>query len=148
MTMREVISAIELKHKESGITINPPACELDIHSFEKKIGFELPADFKEFYSICNGFECTEDIFKMISLDYALTYQQDYGKDWFHFAEYMIYSDMWSLRRKEDGTYEIFNKGEVEVILTSYLQEFLKRFLQGNVFEKGGLYDWHEELKLT
>lgn len=148
MTIREIISAIVLKHKQDGITVNPPASELDIRSFERELGFDLPTDFKEFYLVCNGFECTEDIFKMISLDDALRYEQDYGKNWFHFVEYMIYSDMWSLRRKDDGTYEIFNKGDTEVILTSSLQEFLKRFLQGNVFEKGGLYDWHEELKLT
>lgn len=140
--MREIISAIAQKHKESGITINPPASESDIDRFEKKIGFELPADFKQFYSICNGFECNENIFRMISLDSALKYPQDYGSDWFHFAEYMIYSDVWSLRRKDDGTYEIFNKEANEAILTSSLQEFLIRFLKGNVFKKGGLYDWH------
>ena len=108
----------------------------------------MPTDFKEFYLICNGFECTEGIFKIIALNDALRYEQDYGKDWFHFAEYMIYSDMWSLRRKEDNKYEVFNKGETEVMLTSSLQEFLEHFLQGNVFEQGGLYDWHEELKAT
>ncbi len=92
MTMRELISAIELKHKESGITVNPPASTYDIRYFEKRLGFGLPPDFKEFYSICDGFECTEDIFNMVSLDYALRHEQDHGKNWFHFAEYMIYSD--------------------------------------------------------
>ena len=147
MTTREIILAIEKKHKENGITISPPATEREIQNFERKIGFELPADFKEFYSICNGFECTEDIFKMIPLEDVLRYNQDYGKTWFHFAEYMIYSDMWSLRKRDNGKYEIFNKSDIEVVLTSSLHEFLQRFLQGNVFDKGGLYDWHEEVKL-
>ena len=145
MTMREVLSAIDQKHKESGIIFNSPASELQIRNFERKIGFELPFDFREFYLICNGFECAEDIFRIISLGDALQSEQDYGKNWFHFAEYMTFCDMWSLRSKGDRMYEIFNKGEIEVILTSSLQEFLERFLQGNVFDRGGLYDWHEEL---
>lgn len=148
MTMREVIAAIYQKHKDYGITLNPPATELEIRDFEKKLGFSLPADFKEFYSICNGLECTEDIFKMVSLQDALLHDQDYGKNWFHFADYMIYCDMWSLRRRDDGGYEIINRGETELVLTSSLLEFLERFLQGNVFEKGGLYEWHDELKFT
>jgi hypothetical protein len=148
MTMREVIEAILQKHKKYGITLNRPASELEIQKFERKLGFPLPFDFKEFYSTCNGFECTEDIFKMASLEDALKYQQDYGENWFHFAEYMIYSDMWSLRIKDDGGYEIFNKDDTEIVLTTSLQEFLERFLRGNVFENGGLYEWQEELKLT
>ena len=148
MTVREIIAAIYRKHKDYGITLHPPASDLRVQKFGEKLGFSLPADFKEFYSICNGFECTEDIFKMVSLEDALRHVQDYGKNWFDFAEYMIYSDMWSLRSKDDGKYEIFNKGETEVVLTTSLQEFLERFLQGNVFEEGGLYDWHEKLNRT
>jgi hypothetical protein len=146
MTMIEIIAAIGQKHKAGGITINSPASELEIQHFEKKIGFNLPAEFKEFYSICNGFGCSEDIFNIVSLEDALRYEQDYGKNWFHFAEYMIYSDMWSLRMTGTDQYEIFNKTDTEVVLTSSLNEFLLRFLQGNVFEKGGLSDWREELK--
>ncbi len=146
MTLNELISAIKIKHSESGITINPPATVADIHNFENSIGFELPSDFKEFYSICNGFECSEDIFKMITLEDALLNEQGHGADWYHFAEYMIYSDTWSLRIKQDGQYKIFNEGETEIILSSSLHEFLERYLKGNVFAKGGLYEWHEELK--
>ena len=147
MTIGELISEIELKHRLSGITINPPASEVEIKVFEQKLGFELPADFKQFYSLCNGFECTEDIFKMVSLQDALQYEQDYGENWFHFAEYMIYSDMWSVRVESNAQYEIFNK-DMEIVLSSSLKEFLQRFLQGNVFDKGGLYDLQEERKLT
>jgi hypothetical protein len=146
--MKEIILAIEQKHKESGIIIKSPVAGPEIQNFERQIGFELPPDFKEFYSICNGFECTEDIFRMVSIEEALKYEQDYGKNWFHFAEYMIYSDMWSLRKTDTGNYEIFNKSDTEVVLTPSLHKFLQRFLQGNVFEKGGLYDWHDDLKLT
>src|SRR6476659_9378094 len=96
MTIRELIASIEQKHKSmEGITIHPPASALEIQNFKKKTGFELPADFKEFYSICNGFECSEDDFNMISLTDIMQNEQGYGKNWYYFAEYMLYSDMWS-----------------------------------------------------
>lgn len=147
MTMKEIISAIEIKHKADGITLYPPASNQEVQDFESRIGFELPADFREFYSICNGFECEEDIFRIIPLEEILEYGWEHGNSWFHFAEYMTFCDMWSLRKKADGEFEIFNEGEVEVVLTSSLYEFLQRFLRGNVFDEGGLYDWRDELKL-
>ena len=55
--------------------------------------------------------------------------------------------MWSLRKTGNADYEIFNTGDVEIVLTSSLHEFLQRFLQGTVFEKDGLYDWQEKLKV-
>ncbi len=58
----------------------------------------------------------------------------------------IYSDMWFLRKKCNGTYEIANPvGEKETILTRSLYEFLERFLRGNVFDDDGLYEWQEAI---
>jgi hypothetical protein len=145
MSMNQLIRDIERKHRQSGIKIKPPATDALIQAFELRVGFSLPADFKEFYSICNGFECEEDIFSMVALDDILNYEMDYGQNWFHFAEYLIYSDMWSLRKLHNGQHEIFNESE-NIILSTSLHEFLFRFLVGNVFDKGGLYDWHEEKK--
>lgn len=59
---------------------------------------------------------------------------------------MIYSDMWGLRLTSDGQYEIFNGSYPNVALTSALQEFLQRFLQRNVFDPGGLYEWQDKLE--
>jgi cell wall assembly regulator SMI1 len=73
MSIREILEAIYQKHKDSGIELNTPASEQEIQEFEKKIGFPLPDDFKEFYSICDGFECSEDMFRFISLQDALRY---------------------------------------------------------------------------
>lgn len=145
MTITTLLSAIEEKHRSYGITLNLPNAFYEIESFERTIGFELPADFKEFYSICNGFTCTEDIFRMIPLEEISEDEQNHGENWFPFAEYMIYCDMWSFRRCLDGAYQVFNKAETEVVLTSSLLEFLQRFLTGGVFDKGGLHDWREEL---
>jgi len=72
MTIKEIISAIEQKHMETGITFNPPATETEIQSFESQIGFELPADFRMFYLICNGFACEEDIFNMFQFCHFLS----------------------------------------------------------------------------
>jgi hypothetical protein len=143
--LRELIDSIKKKHQVAGIDIFPSAPLSRILSFEKAIGFALPSDFKEFYSICDGFSCNEDIFNMISLGEIMEYQEHYGNNWFHFSEYMIYSDMWGLRVLNSNQYEIFNDG-LNITLTSSLSEFLQRFLYGNVFETGGLYDWQNELK--
>lgn len=143
--MNQLVNLIKQKHKDIGIDTNPPATLSSIIDFEKKIGFSLPLDFKEFYLTCNGFECEEDIFNMIPLHNIMRYQEDYGDNWFYFAEYMHFSDIWGLRRSTSGEFEIFNGSYSDKTMTSSLTEFLQRFLKGNVFDSGGLYDWHEEL---
>lgn len=143
MEIKELITAIEQKNHEQGITVYFPAKEKDILDFERNIGFPLPPEFKEFYFICNGFACNEDIFNFLPLHEI----SDRGKNWFAFAEYMIYSDIWGLRITEDLRFEIFN-GDYELpAMTSSLKEFLNHYLQGNVFGKGGLYDWMKELEI-
>ncbi len=142
MAIKYLVEAIAKKHGAQFITLNAPSTPAKISTFERRTGFILPADFIEFYTICNGFACNEDLFNMTRLS-EIT---DYGTNWFHFAEYMIYADMWGLTRTSDGEYEIFQGNYPGVFMTSSLEEFLTRFLAGNVFEPGGLYDWLEVLK--
>ncbi len=144
MTISEIINAIAVKNQKDGFKLYAPATDNEISNFEAKVGFAMPDDFKEFYTYCNGFECNNDIFNFISLQ-AVIENEDYGENWFHFSEYMIYSDMWTLKKDADS-YSIVNLGDKEIILTKSLMEFLEHFLAGNVFEDGGLYDWHEALK--
>lgn len=146
MIMKEIVASIALKHKGSGIDVNRPASRRDIETFQQKIGFKLPQDFIEFYSICNGFGCTDDIFNMTPLDEIMLYRDHYGNDWFHFAEYMINLEHWSLRINGENAYEIYYTGEKKIVLTTSLLEFLERFFQGNVFEPGGLNEWREKLE--
>lgn len=80
MEIRELIAAISQKHKETGIVINPPASENEIQRFERQVGFALPEDFKEFYAICNGFSCAEDLYNMTSLSEIRNSQREYGKN--------------------------------------------------------------------
>ncbi len=147
MEIKNIIESIIKKHEGDGIEVNPPATLAEIIAFEKQVSFSLPADFIEFYSTCDGFGCNEDIFNIIPLSDKRRHQQDHGRNWFYFAEYMIFSDTWGLRFTADGKYEIFNGSYPTIALTSSLEEFLSRFLKGNVFEPGGLYDWHSELKI-
>lgn len=145
MNIKILIKLIQEKHHQSGIEINPPATFSDITEFENEIGFALPSDFREFYLTCNGFGCNEDIFNMIPLQNIRKYPQNFGKNWFHFSEYMIYSEMWGLRRTSEGEFEIFNDIHPDKVMTSSVNEFLQRFLTGNVFDNGGLYEWQKEL---
>ncbi|NVO85195.1 SMI1/KNR4 family protein [Hymenobacter terrestris] len=143
--MKELVGLIRNKHKDSGIDVNIAATISDITTFESQIGFELPDDFRDFFLTCNGFSCDEDIFNIIPLQSIKQHPQDYGYNWFYFAEYMIYSDMWGLRRTVSGQFEIFNGSYPDKTMTSSLKEFLQIFLTGNVFENGGLYEWHDKL---
>jgi len=145
INMKELVALIMNKHQDNGIEVNPPATITDIANFESQIGFELPNDFREFYLTCNGFGCNEDIFNIIPLQDIIQHQQDYGENWFYFAEYMIYSDMWGIRRATTGQFEIFNGSYPDKTITTSLVEFLQRFLTGNVFDTGGLYEWHNEI---
>ncbi len=82
---------------------------------------------------------------MMSLEDVLDDKRDFGKDWFYFSEYMVYSDLWALRLGAGGKPEIVNDAYPGLVLTSSLHEFLERFLLGNVFDPGGLYEWQEKL---
>ena len=141
MSTKELIAAIKEKHAVSGIDVHPPARDVEIKEWEKRAGFDLPDDFKEFYSICNGFECTDDIFIVTPLAKIDIFHET-GEVSFEFAEYMIHSDIWCVRKGDNGRYEMLN----DIVLTDSLQEFLERFLRGGVFEEDGLYDWQEKIK--
>jgi|SRR5215211_4004569 len=148
MKIRELVDAIAEKHKGTGMTLNPPVSAHQLSDFEQRVGFMLPADFREFYSVCNGFGCNEDIFNMTPLKEISSDERHFGKNWFYFSEYMIYSDMWTLRINAIGQPEIVNASYPVPLLTSSLYEFLSRFLKGNVFDPGGLYEWQAELQNT
>lgn len=146
--IRKLIKAIIEKHKKDGIDINPGAMLSEINTFEQKIGFPLPPEFRRFYLLCNGFGCNEDIFNIAALSEIIDRSDFYGDNWFYFSEYMICSDMWGLRYLGDSRYEIFNAIHPSIGMTSSLTEFLQHFLEGNVFDPGGLYDWHQELGIV
>ncbi|KXH85813.1 SMI1/KNR4 family protein [Chryseobacterium kwangjuense] len=139
--MKQLLKQIKAKNSPAGFKILAPPSHRKILELESKIGCKLPEDFILFYNLCNGFECLEDLFNFLSIDTILA-NIEYGNQWFLFAEYMVYSDFWGLRRNDNGDCEFFNS--VQNIPSHSLIEFLTAFLQGNLFEKGGIYEWEQK----
>lgn len=144
-TLHDVLTFIEENATLVGIELNRPATGNEIHFFENST-MKLPQDFKDLYAFSNGFETDEDLFRLIPLNEII----DNGKDdycttdtSFHFTEYMIYSDMWTVEINPDDieNYKIYNKINDIVYLTDSLTEFLCVFINKGIYE--GLYEWRE-----
>lgn len=150
MQINDIIVTLQTKHREYGITLYPEATIGDIAYFEDTYHIALPDDIKTFYRFCNGFESAEDLFRIIPLDETRSNIDRFTSKSFFIAEYLIYCDMWEIEvnPNDRNDYSIINKPEKcrTITLTNSFAEFLGRFLQGGVFDKGGLYDWHEEVK--
>jgi hypothetical protein len=148
--IEDIISKIIADHEALGITLYHEASDAQIEAFEKEMKVILPEDVKTFYKFCNGFESDEDMFRIIPLEEII--QNAKAPDsylvrlWdFHFAEYMIFCDMWTLSIEYHGnSYAIYNKTDNVIVLTNSFAEFLQRFLIGGVFD--GLYHWRKELE--
>jgi len=149
MTIHEAINLLKLYNGPLGLTLHAGASEELIKKVESTYNITLPDDFKTFYRFTDGFETVEDIFNMTPLADIAERYKSYDKH-FEIAEYMIYCDMWELEVNpgDPNDYAIFNvDGEKgKIILTKSLAEFIARFLEGGVFETGGLYAWRDEIK--
>lgn len=145
-TLSDVLQFIKNNAFKVGIQLNKPATNHEIETFEKQ-KTKLPADFKMLYTFSNGFETDHDQFRLIPLDEAaedrLNKSYLISKRSFHFTEYMIYSDMWSVDVSHTNVneYKIYNKAETVVYLTNSLAEFLCVFINKGVYD--GLYEWME-----
>jgi len=145
MTIQDIINDITLNKARYGIKLDEPAIELQIKELENALKIRLPNDIKEFYKFSDGFESNEDIFRIIKLDEIIQYADELPQNHFYLAEYMIYSDMWVVKLNQDNSaYEILEYS-FKTVLTKSFTEFLERFLKGGVFDKGGLYDWKDEI---
>jgi hypothetical protein len=136
MNITELFYKIIEKHKEQGIQLYGSSSIQDIRTFTTKVGFSLPNEFVELYMLSNGFECDEDIFRIVPLEEILMLK-DYSKTTFGFAEYLTRCDIWKVSFYQDKSYLIKDTRGAEL---SSLNEFLSVFLKGNIFEDGGLYD--------
>ncbi|MGC4104064.1 NIF family HAD-type phosphatase [Ferruginibacter sp.] len=145
-TLTDVLNYIRNNTVQLGIQLNNPATDTEIEAFEAQIT-RLPEDFKMLYRFSNGFETDQDLFRLIPL--AEIAENDLDKDYlvndssFHFTEYMIYSDMWSVdtNKEETNKYSIYNKTNTVVYLTNSLAEFLCVFINKGIYD--GLYGWIE-----
>jgi hypothetical protein len=145
MVQEQIIEAIRKKQSSTGFEKRPPATTDQVAAFESAFGHRLPNDFKSFYSFCNGFWIGEDDFNFIAIENVLDHEDHYGRNWFYFAEYMTFCDMWAVRVTDTDRYEIYNSSRPEIVLTDSLAAFLERLIRGHVFETGGLIDWMAEV---
>jgi hypothetical protein len=145
-TLVDVLNYIRNNCTDIGIQLNKPASDIGLETFKNK-KFELPNDFKLLYQLSNGFETDHDLFRLIPLDEII--ENGLDKNYlindisFHFTEYMIYSDMWSVDIDKDNpnSYRIYNKVDAAVYLTNSLAEFLCVFISKGIYD--GLYAWRE-----
>lgn len=144
----DVLSFIKENPNFNAIKLNKPAGENDIDFFEKSKKIKLPKDFKTLYKFSNGFETDEFLFRLIPLNEII----DNGKDnycindnSFHFTEYMIYSDMWTVEidTNNNENYKIYHKTNNIVYLTNSLTEFLCVYINKGIND--GLYEWRDKI---
>jgi hypothetical protein len=148
MTINDALESLKFYDGSFELTLHPGANEALINKVEYNYGVTLPDDFKTLYRFTDGFEIDEDIFNMIPLEEMISNKEADKPIWI--AEYMIYSDMWSLETNPDDpndySISIIDWDRGEIVLTNSLAEFIGRFLKGGVFEKGGLHHWKDEIK--
>jgi hypothetical protein len=145
-TLIEVLTFIKENTSLVGIELNKPATKNEIDFFENS-KIKLPQDFKTLYNFSNGFETDEDLFRLIPLQEIIENGKDdycISNTSFHFTEYMIYCDMWTveLNPNDIEQYKIYNKADNLVYLTNSLVEFLCVFINKGIYE--GLYQWRED----
>ncbi|MFD2783927.1 SMI1/KNR4 family protein [Hymenobacter rubripertinctus] len=145
MTIQELLSTLNADLPQTDITLYPAASEQLIQQLEAALGLVLPADFREFYTFCNGFESAEFLFHMTPIEEIIHFKEDYQPHQFLFAEYAVCVDFWIVEITPGSRgYRMLGQhpdGEM-VFLTDSLALFIARFLQGGVL---GLVDWLPEL---
>jgi hypothetical protein len=147
----DVIRTLKEGNHNQVVTLKSAASETDLLNFEQQLNLRLPTELREFYGFSNGFETEELLFQILPLEEILNQKDEYNKDEFYIAEYMIYSDVWTLRvNNQTGELSIYNSDHSSrnwMFLTNSFSEFLTRFLTYGLFEERGLYDyWVNEEK--
>ena len=143
-SIHDLLTFINENKNRLGFTLNKKASDAEIEQFEKN-KIHLPDDLKTFYKFCNGFETNEYLFRLIPLNEIIS-NGFKNKTSFDIAEYLIYSDVWTIdiNQNNKNDYQIYNKADDIVILTNSFTEFLVRFINRGLFE--GLCYWREEIK--
>ena len=129
-----------------GLSLNARVTRNELKSLEAHIGHPIPTEISDFYSFCNGFETLDYLFRVIPLQEALQSVQRSSDKKIDFAEYMIYSDTWTLEILNEEQYVITNANHKtgKVILTNSIPEFLEKYFDGQgLFGENGLYKWYE-----
>jgi SMI1 / KNR4 family (SUKH-1) len=143
MSIPDIIQYLKNHLDQTDITLNKGASDDLIKQFEDVFEVTMPDDIRSFYKFTNGFTSAEDNFSIIPLEKIIDGKTMRSITKLYIAEYMVYCDMWELQiNRNTVEYSI----SYDITLTNSFAEFIQRFLAGGVFEKGGLYEWHDEIK--
>jgi len=149
-TIEDLVSKVKSCQIDLEITLYEAASELDINRFETIKGIRLPRDIRDIYGFCNGFVSEFDWFRIIPLNEILENPPSnhlIGSNDFHIAEFMFYSDMWSvaISAHHSENYTIYRKADGgQLDLTNSIISFLDKYLSGGV---DSLYKWEEDVYL-
>lgn len=144
--LKEVFDFINRESLNLTIDLKNGATEEEIDSFESK-NFQLPDDFRKLYRFSNGFETSDWLFRLLPLQEIAENENSkmHSSNSFHFAEYMIYSEVWSVEIKEKNKYLIYKQyiDKNKIVFTDSLVEFLCIYVSGGLFD--GLLQWELEI---
>lgn len=114
------------------LTLQVGRCN-DVDYFEAETSLKLPDEMRTFYSLYSELYGHEDMFRIIPLK-EIVHDKQYTNNGFVFAEYMIFSDAWSvaLNESDRNIYKI--TGDFP---SDSFADFLQRYPDGGVYE--GLY---------
>ena len=146
--MKDILTKIAAEQTRLGITLYPGVSDEQITSFQQKTNRHLPQDFRALYQFTDGFLSEEDHFRIIPLQEMEIGIVNCSNNHLEFAEYHSHCDTWWMETTEGGaeyTIKVARFNGHVITLCHSLEEFLRRFIKGGVFEKDGLYDWAEEL---
>lgn len=124
--MENWISEALVQWREEGIEINQEASFADIERTEDRIGYKFPNDFRELYSVVNGFVDFEARGFYLSLWSLNRIIKDYNKDkeFIMFGDHSLSVCQYGFHRSKPGifkTYTHHQQGPIEHIAESFRQ---------------------------
>ena len=150
ISIYQAINHLKANLDKRMIELNPPASDELIAEVESFFNITLPDDIKQFYKFANGFESDEDMFGIVPLNDMIENKKRWIDSDLYIAEWLIYGTTWSLETNQNDYHinSLDDGNEPHFILTKSFPEFLNRFINGGLFEKGGMYDWNNEVRLA
>ncbi len=144
-----ILQELKNRNPDLGISLRPPAPPEKIKELELILDHDLPEDIKSFYEITNGFETDDLLFQILSIEEIIQYKHELKTNEIFFAEYLIYSDVWTIKFNTGDAYQIINSGydTREIVISTSITDFIIEYADGGgLFGENGLYARYETLK--
>lgn len=110
--MESWVDKVALKWRSEGVKINEPATDELIEHTEGVLKFSFPADFKEFYSVINGFkdlDWQEHMWHFWPLERIMEEYSDLkDKDFIPFCDFLLASHYIGFKRNQHGIYKLYS----------------------------------------